>query len=146
MAAAGGTDLLLFVAGEPGPGADSMRDVETSMVRRMAGSIVGGWWFGAKRGGSRSAGSSPPAHPDDQLWHLPPEQIGCANMVFDIAQRMGRTVALVDANRPAGHQDLVERWVGSDSLLPLLVRRDGARLEGVDEFIPRTVRRFIGGR
>ncbi len=128
MAAAGGTDLLLFVAGEPGPGADSMRDVETSMVRRMAGSIVGGWWFGAKRGGSRSAGSSPPAHPDDQLWHLPPEQIGCANMVFDIAQRMGRTVALVDANagRAPGPRGTMGRF-GQSAAPPSALRRSPAR-------------------
>ena len=146
MTAGGGTDLLLFVAGEPGPGADPMRDVETSMVRRMAGSVVGGWWSGAKRGASRSTDSSPLVSSDDQAWHLPPEQIQCVNLVSGIAQRVGKTVALVDVNRPAGRQDLVERWVGSDGVLPLLVRRDGARLQGIDEFIPRTVRRFIGGR
>jgi len=55
-------------------------------------------------------------------------------------------VSIVDVNQPAGFQALVARWVGPNDVLPILVRPDGARLEGIEEFGPRRVRRFIRGK
>jgi hypothetical protein len=146
MATPVGTDLLLFVAGEPGPPTDSMRDVETSIVGRMTGSIVGDWW--RRRGGSQSATASSPLAQgtDGTLWHLPPQQIQVVNLVFDIAKRTRKSVGLIDVNRPANHQELVDWWVGPEGILPLLVRSDGARLQGMEGFAPGRVRRFIESR
>ncbi|MGC2289654.1 MAG: hypothetical protein WA688_07350 [Thermoplasmata archaeon] len=145
MAAAARTDFLLFVAGEPDSGIGSTRDTETSIVRRMAGTVVGGWWLGPDGGSSRPAADTQVPPNDGRPWHLPPQQIQCVNLVYEIADDLGRSVAVVDANRTAGRQDLVDRWVGADGLLPLLVRRDGARLQGIEEFVPARVRRFIRG-
>jgi hypothetical protein len=123
-----------------------MRDVETSIVGRMAGSIVGDWWRG--RGGRQSARASSPLAQgtDSTLWHLPPQQIQVVNLVFDIAKRTRKSVGLIDVNRPANHQELVDWWVGPEGILPLLVRSDGARLQGMEGFAPRRVRRFIESR
>jgi hypothetical protein len=140
----GGEPFLLFVGGEPGPGPESMRDVETSMGRRMLGSVVGNWWTPRVPGPSQSGVAAQAPLPDDLPWHLPPPQIQAANMVFEIADRFGRKVAVVDVNRPGQNQGLVDRWVGTSGILPLLVRSDGGRLEGIEEFVPKKVRRFIG--
>lgn len=117
------------------------------MARRMAGSALGGRWY---RSVGKSSGTSETVSPpsgNEPVWHLPPQQIQCANLVLDIAEPLGKTVALVDVNRPSGLDNLVRRWVGANGVVPLLVRRDGARLQGLDEFVPGTVRRFIvGGR
>lgn len=146
MAGASSADFLLFVAGEPGPAVDRMQDVESSVARRMVGSALGAWWSRSVKGSGPSDTVSPPSG-NEAAWHLPPQQIQCANLVLDIAERLGKTVVLVDVNRPSGLEDLVHRWVGVNGVVPLLVRRDGARLQGFDEFVPGTVRRFIvGGR
>jgi hypothetical protein len=146
MAVPSGTDLLLFVAGEPGPPLDSMRDVETSIVGRMTGSIVGNWWRGRSGSPSAPAGSLPTQGADSASWHLPPQQIQVVNLVFDIARRMRKSVGLIDVNRPANHRQLVDWWVGPEGVLPLLVRPDGVRLQGMEGFSPGKVRRFIQGR
>lgn len=147
MAGASSADFLLFVAGEPGPAVDRMQDVESSMARRMVGSALGGWWSRTGGKGSGTSDTVSPPSGNEPAWHLPPQQIQCANLVLDIAERLGKTVALVDVNRPSGLEDLVHRWVGANGVVPLLVRRDGARLQGLDEFVPGTIRRFIvGGR
>ena len=145
MATEGGSDLLLFVAGEPDSGVGSTRDVETSVFRRMVGVSVGGWWRRAQEGTARLTDSAQPRRTVDPPWHLPPQQTQCVNLVFEIARSAGRRVALVDVNRAAEHQDLVDRLVGSGGVFPLLVRRDGARLQGIEAFVPRKVRRFVGG-
>jgi hypothetical protein len=123
-----------------------MRDVETSILGRMTGSIVGNWWRG--RSGSQSAptGSSQAQGADSTPWHLPPQQIQVVNLVFDIARRLKKSVGLIDVNRPANHQELVDWWVGPEGILPLLVRSDGARLQGMEGFSPGRVRQFIEGR
>jgi hypothetical protein len=136
----------MFVAGEPGPPADPMRDVEGSMALRLTGSVIGGWISGVRRQGSPPSGASALPSSDDSPWHLPPQQIQCVNLVLDLAKRAGRRVTLIDVNRPAGNQNLVDRWVGSNGLVPMLVRSDGARLQGLDDFVPATVRRFIAPR
>jgi hypothetical protein len=145
MAAPGRTDLLLFVAGEPGPPADPMRDV-TSSLMRVTGSIVGDWWRGRKGNQSSPTASPQSEGVDSATWHLPPQQIQAVNLVFDIAHRMKRSVGLIDVNRPGIHQELVAWWVGPEGVLPLLVRPNGARLQGLEGFTPGKVRRFIQGR
>jgi len=79
-------------------------------------------------------------------WHLPPEQVDCINLVLQLARREGRDVTIVDVDRAEGRQDLIDRWVGADDSLPILVRPDGARLKGIEQFVPRKVRQFIRAR
>lgn len=142
----GETDLILFVAGEPSPGTDSMRDVDTSVWGRFVGMLVGGRLLVIAHRAQLAAEGSHPATEDEPPWHLPPQQIQCADLVLQGANLRGKSVTLVDVNRSAGFEDLVERWVGPNDVVPLLVRSDGARLEGVEDFVPRKVRRFIDGR
>jgi hypothetical protein len=131
----------MFVAGEPGPGADPLQDVETSMARRMTGSVVGGWL--SSRLGGNSSGPAPAHEPP---WHLPMQQAQCVKLVLDISQSERRGVQIIDVNRPEGQERLVRQWVRPDRTLPMLVRPDGTVLQGLGEFVPGTVRRFIRGR
>jgi hypothetical protein len=122
-----------------------MRDVEGSVATRTLGSLVGNWW---RRGQEQPtaipvSGDSPLA--DDRPWHLPAQQIIAANLVFETADSLGQAVQLIDVNRPGEAQSLVARWVGQGGILPLLVRMDGRRLQGIEQFVPKKVRQFIGG-
>jgi hypothetical protein len=72
--------------------------------------------------------------------------MACLQIVLDAAKRQQREVLVVDVDRPGGQHDLVERCVGPEDVLPLLLRSDGARLEGQENFAPAKVRRFIAGR
>jgi hypothetical protein len=127
-------DLPLFVASEPGPGDEP----GWNYVRTLRGVIP------------RSSGVTPPYQPqgplfEERQWHFSREVVLAVNLVLEEAESVGKTVTLVDVERPGLQQDLVNRWVGPQDLLPLLVRPDGARLEGIDEFTPRKVRQFIRG-
>ncbi|MGI0129399.1 MAG: hypothetical protein ACREDE_01560 [Thermoplasmata archaeon] len=146
MVAAARVDLLLFVAGEPDPGIPSPRDVTLSMGARIWGSLVPvGLVTKPGTGPLYSAESALPPPSKPVAWRLPPQQIHCMQAVLDAARREGRTVTVVDVDRSAGRRDLVDRWVGSDDVLPLLVRPDGSRLEGLENFSPRKLRQFIHG-
>jgi hypothetical protein len=143
MAAVGVPDLVLFVAGEPDSRIDPGRDVQTTLPGRFAGMFIPSqWWIGG-----RSKYSAPeviePASADGLPWHLPRQEVMCVNMVLEVARRNGRNVTVVDVNRAAEYQPLVDRWVTPADVLPLLVRPDGARLEGLENFVPQTLRRFL---
>jgi hypothetical protein len=73
----------------------------------------------------------------------PPDQVMCAQRVLDLAKKAGRAVRLVDVNQPGDDRPLVAQYVGEADLLPLLVRSDGARLEGVEAFTSEAVRTFL---
>jgi hypothetical protein len=144
MVASSGHDLLLFVAGEPASGVPAPRDVTLSMGARMWGAFVPiGLMLKAGQGPSYSPDSALPPPGKEGAWRLSPQQIHVVNAVLDVARREGRTVTVVDVDRAAARQDLVDRWVGSDDVMPLLVRPDGARLEGLENFSPGRLRRFI---
>jgi hypothetical protein len=138
------TDLLLFVAGAPGPGPETMKDV-TSRWKLLAGTVVVGWWSRARAGAPSGSDGTDADSSEALSWHLPAEQIHCVNLVAEIARDLGRSVTLVDVNRPMGAEDLIRRWAAADPVFPLLVRPDGRRLEGLDHFVPRELRRFVRG-
>jgi len=138
------TDLLLFVAGEPGRGPEAMKDV-TSRWKLLAGTVVVGWWNRTRAGASSASDETGADSPEGLAWHLPVEQIHCVNLVAEIARDLGRSVTLVDVNRPMGAEELLRRWVAADAVFPLLVRPDGRRLEGLDHFVPGELRRFVRG-
>lgn len=80
---------------------------------------------------------------DQQPWRIPPDQMTCLNLVHEVAQRYHREVLLVDVNRAGDEQPLVDQYVGPNDALPLLVRSDGARLDGEENFTPAKVRQFL---
>jgi len=143
MALASGTEFLLFVAGEPDATGDSMRDVNTSIGSRLVSTIapVGHWTQPSRREQRPGFSSGPEA--EEQSWHIPQQQHVCVDLVVNTANNAGKSVRVIDVNRPEDFRELVGRWVGSADVLPLLVSPDGARLEGVEEFVPHKVRRFI---
>jgi hypothetical protein len=147
MAALPDTDLLLFVAGEPDSGANAVRLGGVGLLLRWSAMVVPGTGrIGA--GGIPSTESEfdqPPLN-EKRPWHLPGQQLICVNMVLDAAERGHRSVTIVDVDRPGEEQDLVQRWFGPQDVLPFLVRPDGARIMGVENFSPEKIRHFIDGR
>ena len=153
MTAADEADLLLFVGGEPGPGVDPLRGLDTSFARYERGMAAPVGTFhtakelemliGKRRSPNPVDGRSSPT--EKRAWHLPRPQLECVEMVARIAKAEGRRLTVVDVNRPGEHQDLIDRWLTPDTTLPVLVRGGGTRLEGIDEFLPRKVGRFIRG-
>jgi hypothetical protein len=77
---------------------------------------------------------------------LPPDQVRCVRELLKIAGQEGRTVTVVDVNEPTANKDLIAGWVGPTDVFPLLVRPDGARLAGDENFRPQKLRRFVRGR
>jgi hypothetical protein len=128
--------LLLFVSGEPGPPEDLSEGVVTSFWARLVGTVIPANW----RTHGTQAPPRPPPGPD---WHVPRAEIMSVNLVFEVVREAGRTVTLVNVNQPSDHQPLVARWIGPDDILPVLVRPDGARLAGIEEFEPGAVRKFL---
>ncbi len=145
MALTGGADLLLFVSVEPGSGDEP----QWTFLRWLAGTRMSvrleRWRSDGRRRTAEDGSSNPSPPPEGPPWHLPRQEIPCVNLVLEMAHREGRIVTLVDANRAGEQQDLVHRWVGPDDVLPLLVRPDGGRLEGPENFVPQKVRQFISG-
>ncbi|MGA8710131.1 MAG: hypothetical protein WB786_02740 [Thermoplasmata archaeon] len=147
MASAVGDDLLLFVAGEPDSGANSIRLGGVGLLLRWTAMIVpGSGRLGP--GGVPTPGSSfqQPPLTDARPWHLPSQQLICVNMVLEAAEHAGRAVTIVDVDRSGDQQDLVQRWFGPQDVIPLLVRPDGTRIMGVENFSPGKVRRFVDRR
>ncbi|HKN06342.1 MAG: hypothetical protein ABR888_01620 [Thermoplasmata archaeon] len=146
-------DGELFVAGEPDSGVVSLQKGKTTVFDRVVDTVLP---FGGRVPISRSShppgdvppaiGEADPSLTEDRPWHLPRQQLLCVDMVLRAARRQRRTVTVVDVNRASAQQGLVDRWVGPNDVLPLLARADGSRLEGIEEFVPQKVRKFIGHR
>ena len=68
----------------------------------------------------------------------------CLALVLDLARRHHRSVYVVDVNHQERPASEIESDLGEPPF-PVLLRPDGARLEGTDSFTPRTVRRFLRG-
>lgn len=132
-------DLLLFVSGEPGPGADPDHTAVSSISQRLTGMILPPLLLQSKHlSGRRSTEGGP-------VWHLSREGTVCVNLVIDVARREGRRVTLVNVNEPGADEPLVRRWVDPEDILPVLIRPDGGRLNGIEEFTPENLRRFLRG-
>lgn len=81
----------------------------------------------------------------DGSWLIPADQVMCVELVAEAIRASGRTVKLVDVNRPGDDRGLVQQYVSPGDILPILLRPDGARLEGVESFTPSELRRFVRG-
>jgi len=124
--------VVLFVAGDP--------DLGEGLPTRF---VPGFWRFFIPQRLFRDAPPVPRPTAADLPLPLPPVQLMCAQRLLDAAKKAGRTVRFVDVNSPGANRDLVERYVGAGDILPVLVRADGARLEGEEAFRPGPLKRFL---
>jgi hypothetical protein len=144
MAIPGGTDLLLFVAGLPDSGEDPFRDVRSPFLGMFVGS---GRWLGQRRPAAvGTSEGSPTLSTGAPRMRLPADQVQCVREAARIAEQAGRKLLVVDVNQAAGYQELVTRWVGPNDVFPFLVRPDGARLVGDEQFHPARLRSFMARR
>jgi hypothetical protein len=142
-APAGGLSLLLFVSGSVDPN-DLPAHSRVALGMQVQGAFASrGLWARTPF----DADAPPTDEGEESAGHRPldPEEITCVNLVLDIAHRSHRDVSLINVEGAGEQQSLVDRWVGPNTLLPLLVRLDGATLSGSQEFEPERVRRFISG-
>jgi hypothetical protein len=130
------TPALLFVAGEPNTGPNPMQDVSRSVFDRLGTAMIGDVIM------LRTGTKSGPAYPTS-AWHLSAWGQQCRDLVLSVAADLGRPVTVIDVNRDDAPIGVVQHYVGPNDLLPLLVRADGQRLEGHEQFTPRRVRRFL---
>jgi hypothetical protein len=140
-------DLLLFVAGEPYSGVSELEGVSTSLWGRVVGFATfntSTWWPNSSTRSTDPAASSSGGK-GKQDWHIPRAQNQCAQLAVDMARERGLRVMVVDVNHAGSLAELVTHWVSADDLLPLLVRPDGSRLQGEEEFVPRRIRAFLRG-
>jgi len=139
VGAPAGLDLLLFVGGEPIDPNDPLQQVSASVFARFANTLLPAVAW------SRSPSKVRPADPaaTGPPWHLGRQEIFCVNQVLEVAEKLGRSVTVVDVNRAGEQQPLVDRWVGNEDILPILVRPDGERLEGSENFSSSILRKFI---
>lgn len=90
-------------------------------------------------GDRRAPGRAHPARPNA----FPADHVMCALQLSKAAKRLGRTVKIVDVNQPGDDRTLVLRFVGPDDVLPIAVRSDGTRLEGVESFGSGSLQDFL---
>ncbi len=128
--------FLLFVAGEPDRGDEAPRSPPSRSI--LAGLVVPPILIAREDDARRAARASKGAS-----WRLPGEQSRCVRLALELARDLGRSVRIVDVNTPEAPRELVERFVGSQAILPILVAPDGRRLEGTESFVPGTLRRFL---
>ncbi|HTW39252.1 MAG TPA: hypothetical protein VMF04_00075 [Thermoplasmata archaeon] len=142
MASAVPPDLLMFVAGEPDDGSRHYQPI--GLQARMWGALVPtGVIFAMQPSSSALSASSRQTIAPQFPVHLPPEQIHCVNWVLEEALREHRHVTIVDVNQASTPAEFVRQWVTPDEIYPILIRPDGQRLEGVENFDLRSLREFL---
>jgi hypothetical protein len=135
--------FVLFVAGEPEM-APGIRESGIGVIRRIDSMV--GLTPPAPKSPENNWDPNTQGPTDQRPWHIPHSQMACVQITLDAAKSRRRQVVVVDVNRPGERQCLVDQWVGRDDLFPLLVRADGARIEGQENFLPTKVRRFLDVR
>ncbi len=126
--------FLLFAGGEPHQDDDARRVVRR-LPRYRAFTVFLPSQFEKVYGATDPAGGHP--------WEFPADVRPCLELVLELAKKLGRTVKIVDVNRPEDDAHLVGQWVGPSRVLPLLIAPSGARLEGLGAFSPGNVRSFL---
>lgn len=125
--------LLMFVGGQPDR--DDESEVPPSFVERLASIVSPRLIRKPPDPSDLPAGPVP--------WYVPGYQMMCVEMVVEIAEPMGQAVKVVDVNLPGDDRELVEEFVGSSDVLPILVRPDRKRLEGLESFRPSRLKEFL---
>lgn len=146
MALPGRGTVVLFLGGDPALAARL-----AALPERTSGSL--GTAVSVRRlffpqpptRGTRGASPTPPPQGSDTPVAFPADQVLCAQRVTDAATKAGKAVKIVDVNDPGDDREMVQRFVGESSILPIAVRFDGARLEGAEAFTGRAVRHLLAG-
>jgi hypothetical protein len=81
--------------------------------------------------------------PELENLQIPYDQAQCVRLVVDIAAQKNDVVQVVDVSGAGVSASDVERAIGTGGSYPILVRPDGAWLEGPEYFTPSRVRRFL---
>ena len=118
--------------------------VSTSVASRLAGTMVPAVLW--PRPGKTDGAPSQPAAvgmSEEEVDRLPEVQLQCVVLVLEAAQRIGRSVRLVDISRPPSPGEPPGPRPDAEEFFPILVGPDGARLAGELEFTPGKVRRFL---
>jgi hypothetical protein len=140
MGAAGVPALMLFVSGSLDP--DQLPPDQRAIVGLQ---IIGPMGFPLRAPVGARSDPHPARNEAPPETVLAPESVTCVNLVLEQAAQAEREVTLVNVEAPGPRRPLVERWVRPNTLLPLMVRFDGATLSGSEEFTPSNVRRFVRG-
>lgn len=142
--------LVLFVASET-PGA-------LAPQRAVRGARGRGWFGGAfvpttlQYGPTPREGDDPLSTPRVERIpqnapydgrDLPAAQAQCVQVVLDAAEKFGRSVRIVDVSDPAQLRSASKDPPSDLETLPVLVRSDGRRLYGEENFRPSVVWRFL---
>lgn len=127
----GGASFVLFVAGVPREYADPSSGYVMFSTHSMGGAPLGAVTIGGPEAADLAPG---------QIYG---EGGRVGRMVVDLARRHRIAVKVVDVDAPGVDQRLLERYVGEDPDLPILLRADGARIEGDEAFVPEVVERFL---
>jgi len=126
--------LLLFVGGDPSL-AEGLRHFPRA-IPLLAGFLIPPSLL------LEGSSSRRPSARDATLL-IPADQVMAVERLGDAVKGSPRTVRVVDVNRPGNDRYLVEGLVGPQDVLPILVRPDGARLEGAESFSPAALRKFV---
>lgn len=132
--------FLLFAAGTVDHGEDDLPEI--SWLHRLRPFVV----LPPPRI-ARPSPSGPVVRAPDRTaetpWHIPGEAGRAVRIAFDIAEKVGARIRLIDTERPGADEPLVRRWVREADLLPMLVAPDGRRLGGLGSFVPRRLKEFL---
>jgi hypothetical protein len=130
-------DLLMFVAGEPDNLANHLYPT-FGVGARLASAFVPLLLVTSAMDRERTIAST-----IKDAWHLPADQVHCVNWVLEAALEDHRYVTIVDVNKGDAPVEFVRQWVGPDEIYPILIRPDGRRLEGFENFDPRALKGFL---
>ena len=136
MALPSGPALLLFVGGDPQL-AESLGAFPRAFPRLLGFIVPPTLLIGSARGDPPRASEAP--------WLIPADQLMASERLSEAIRGTPRTVKVIDANQPGDDRALVERYLTPADVLPVLVRPDGARLEGAEAFSPSNLRAFLRG-
>ncbi len=131
--------LVMYVASEPGLHAN-IESAVPGFTNRLATLFVPFSGLTMARGVSAAA-----------ILAKPGEDLGlvarqCIRLVLDVANKKQWSVQVVDLSQQKGAESQIQASFGYDVHLPVLVRPDGARLMGEEEFTPGRIRKFLTDR
>jgi hypothetical protein len=143
-------ELAMYVVGESDLGRYTSDSMRISVGGRFVSMFVpfAGLAYAKKADPTTAtgppAGSRPrPQGASDSGLSLVTRQ--CLAMVLDYAKRFGWSVHIIDVTQQSVPESEIVASLGPDVTLPVLVRPDGARLQGDEEFTPGRIRRFLSG-
>jgi hypothetical protein len=76
---------------------------------------------------------------------LPESESDAIHRVWDLARARNRSLHIVDVGKESEFRRFFDEHRHHLTKFPILVRRDGERLEGADQFTPENLERFLAG-